>query len=128
MVWGVCRRVLVVDHDAEDAFQISFLVLARKASSIKPERLAGWLHGVARKAALYVKRTDIRRMKRIKVVAEMPETEAKEPAPDLWSDERPLLDEELARLPAKYREVICLCYLEEKTQKEAAHQLGLKQA
>jgi RNA polymerase sigma factor (sigma-70 family) len=123
LVWGVCRRLLS-HHDAEDAFQAAFLVLFRKGASIRPrEMLANWLYGVAHQTALHARRTAARRRAREKQVAAMPE--AAVVAPDLWDDLRPQLDQELSRLPAKYRVVIVLCDLEGQTRKEAARQLGL---
>jgi RNA polymerase sigma factor (sigma-70 family) len=121
MVWGVCHRLL--NHqDAEDAFQVTFLVLFRKAASIRPRRMVGsWLHGVAHQAALHARRTAARRGAREKQVKEMPEPAV---AGDLWDDLRPLLDEELSRLPDKYRAVLVLCDLEGNTRQEAARQLG----
>lgn len=122
MVWGVCHRLLN-HHDAEDAFQASFLVLFRKAASIKPRvMVANWLYGVAHQAALHARRTVNRRMAREKQVTEMPEPAAAEQ--DLWDDLRPLLDQELSRLPDKYRAVLVLCDLEGKTRTEAARQLA----
>jgi RNA polymerase sigma factor (sigma-70 family) len=119
-VWGVCRRLLG-HHDAEDAFQATFLVLVRKASSIASrEQLANWLYGVARQTALKARATAARRKEREKQVAEMPEPAAAER--DLGDD---WLDHELSRLPDKYRVVIVLCDLGGKTRKEAARQLGL---
>ncbi|HJT78643.1 MAG TPA: sigma-70 family RNA polymerase sigma factor [Gemmataceae bacterium] len=123
MVWGVCRRLLN-HHDAEDAFQAAFLVLFRKASSIRPrERVANWLYGVAHRTALQARRTAARRKVREKQVTELPEPAAAEQ--DLRRDLQPLLDQELSHLPDAYREVIVLCGLEGKTRKEAARQLGL---
>ncbi len=123
MVWGVCRRLLN-HHDAEDAFQATFLVLARKAASILPrERVANWLYGVAHQTALQARRTAARRRTREKQVTEMPEPAVKEQDP--WRDLRPLLDQELSRLPAAYREVMVLSDLEGKARKEVARQLGL---
>ena len=122
MVWGVCRR-LVGHHDAEDAFQAAFLVLARKAASIRPrEMAANWLYGVARQAALQARRALARRRARERQVTEMPEPEAspRDPCADLQS----LLDLELGGLSDKYRVVIVLCDLEGKSRKEAARQLG----
>ena len=123
MVWGVCRRVLRNHHDAEDAFQATFLVLVRKAASIASrELLANWLYGVAHQTALKARATAAKRKGRERQVTEMPEPAVTEQ--DLWRDLQPLLDEELSRLPDKYRVVIVLCDLEGKTRKEAARQLG----
>src|SRR5215831_15632506 len=123
MVWGVCRRVLPDFHDAEDAFQATFLVFVRKAVSIASrELLANWLYGVAHQTALKARATAARRKGRERQVTQMPEPAAAEQ--DLWRDLQPLLDEELSRLPDKYRAVIVLCDLEGKTRKEAARQLG----
>jgi RNA polymerase sigma factor (sigma-70 family) len=123
MVWGICRRLLN-DHDAEDAFQATFLVLVRKAASVVPrERVANWLYGVARQAALQARRAAARRGARERQVTEMPEPAVAEQ--DLWRDLRPLLDQELGRLPDAYREVVVLSDLEGKTRKEVARQLGL---
>jgi RNA polymerase sigma factor (sigma-70 family) len=124
MVLGVCRRVLRHHHDAEDAFQATFLVLARKAGSVLPRDLvANWLYGVAYRTALKARTVLARRRERERQVAEMPEPEAA--APDGGGrDWQPLLDQELRRLPDKYRVPVVLCDLEGKTGKEAAHQLG----
>jgi RNA polymerase sigma factor (sigma-70 family) len=122
MVWGVCRRLLP-HHDAEDAFQATFLVLVRKAASIMPrEMVANWLYGVAHQTALHSRRTAARRRTRERQVTQMPEPAVAEH--DLWHDLQHLLDQELARLPDKYRVAIVLCDLEGKTRKEAARQLG----
>ncbi len=123
MVWGVCRRVLRNYHDAEDAFQATFLVLVRKAASIASRALVGnWLYGVAHQTALKARATTAKRRTRERQVTAMPEPAVVEQ--DLWRDLQPLLDEELSRLPDKYRAVIVLCDLEGKTRKEAARQLG----
>jgi RNA polymerase sigma factor (sigma-70 family) len=122
MVFGVCRRVLRNTHDAEDAFQATFLVLARKASSIRSrELLAHWLYGVAYQTALKARMLSVKRQARERPMNEMPEPEAArtESAPD-W---QPVLDQELTALPAKYRVPIVLCDLQGKTRREAAHQL-----
>src|SRR5271166_659097 len=124
MVWGVCRRVLRNSHDAEDAFQATFLVLVRKAASIASrELLANWLYGVAHQTAMKARATAAKRMARERQVTEMPEPEAV--PQDLWHDLQPLLDQELSRLPDKYRIAIVLCDLEGKTRKATARQLGL---
>jgi RNA polymerase sigma factor (sigma-70 family) len=123
MVWGVCRRVLPNHHDAEDAFQATFLVLVRKAASVVPrEMIANWLYGVAHQTARKARATAARRRGRERQVANMPEPAAAEQS--LWRDLQPLLDDELSRLPDKYRAVLVLCDLGGKTRKEAARQLG----
>src|SRR5437867_233685 len=122
MVWGVCRRILRHHHDAEDAFQATFLVLVRKAASVLPRGLlANWLYGVARQTALKARATVATREGRERQMTTMPEPAGREQ--DLWCDLQPLLDEELSRLPDKYRAVLVLCDLEGKTRKEAARQL-----
>jgi RNA polymerase sigma-70 factor (ECF subfamily) len=126
MVFGVCRRLLHNHHDAEDAFQATFLVLARKASSVRPrERVANWLHGVALRTAMKAKVMTAKRWGREKQVTEMPEPEAVRQ--DQWRDLQPLLDQELNGLPESYRLPILLCDLEGKTIKDAARQLGWPQ-
>ncbi|HEX5272859.1 MAG TPA: sigma-70 family RNA polymerase sigma factor [Gemmataceae bacterium] len=123
MVLGVCRRVLAHAHDAEDAFQATFLVLARRAGSVVPrERVGNWLYGVAYRTALKAKSAAARRRARERQVADMPEPAA--PEGDVWPDLRSLLDRELERLPEKYRTPVVLCDLEGSTHKEAARQLG----
>ncbi|HEV2946823.1 MAG TPA: RNA polymerase sigma factor, partial [Gemmataceae bacterium] len=124
MVWGVCRRMLRDYQDAEDAFQATFLILVRKASSIRPpEMVANWLYGVSHLTALRARANTARRRGREREVTAMPEP-AHEPR-ELWDDLRPLLDQELSRLPDKYRAVIVLCDLEGKTRKEAARHFRL---
>src|SRR6516225_5251091 len=124
MVWGVYRRLLGNHHDAEDAFQATFLVLVRKAASIaSPKLLANWLYGVAHQTALNARATAAKRRARERQVTEMPEPAAT--VPDLWNDVQPLLDQELSRLPDKYRVAIVLCDLEAKSRKDAARQLGV---
>lgn len=123
MVWGVCRRVLSYHHDAEDAFQATFLALVRKAGSIASrELLANWLYGVAHRTALKARATSAKRKGRERQVTEMPELAVTRHDP--WRDLHPLLDEELSRLPDQYRGVIVLCDLEGKTRKEVAVELG----
>ncbi len=124
MVWGVCRRILQDLHDAEDAFQATFLVLVRRAASINPRELVGnWLYGVAHQTALKARATRARRRTREHQGADMPEPAGA--GEQLWNDLQPLLDQELSRLPEKYRAAIVLCDLGGKTRKEAARQLGV---
>jgi RNA polymerase sigma factor (sigma-70 family) len=123
MVWGVCRRILGNRHDAEDAFQATFLVLVRRAASVSPrEMVANWLYGVAQNTALKARQTAAKRKGRERQVRDMPEATVTEP--DRWRDLQPILDQELGRLPDKHRVVVVLCDLEGKTRKEAARQLG----
>jgi RNA polymerase sigma factor (sigma-70 family) len=124
MVWGVCRRVLNDHHDVEDAFQATFLVLVRKAASIASrELLANWLYGVARQTALRMRARAKRRRECERQVTDVLEPVVAER--DLWHDLQPVLDEELGRLPQKYRSVIVLCDLEGRTRREAARHLGV---
>jgi RNA polymerase sigma factor (sigma-70 family) len=124
MVWGVCRRVVLNHHDAEDAFQAAFLVLVRKAATVLPrERVANWLYGVAYQTARKARENAARRGRRERQVADMPEPVVTDA--DAGRDLRPLLDEELHRLPEKYRAAIVLCDLEGKTRKAAALQMGV---
>jgi RNA polymerase sigma factor (sigma-70 family) len=122
MVWGVCRRVLQNHQDVEDAFQATFLVLVRKASSIVPrDMIANWLYGVAHQTALKARATAAKRHEREKQVTAMPEPAFEQQ--ELWDDLRAILDQELSRLPDKYRAVLVLCDLEGKTRKEASGHL-----
>src|SRR5581483_10812755 len=124
MVWGVCRRILGNPHDAEDAFQATFLVLVRRASAIVPRDMVGnWLYGVAHQTALKAKATLAKRRTREKQVSALPEIEVE---PQHFQQElRAVLDQELSRLPDKYRVAIVLCDLEGKTRTEAARQLAV---
>lgn len=123
MVLGVCRRVLRHEQDAEDAFQATFLTLARKAGSIgKSEALAGWLYQVAYRIALRAKAGTSRRNAREQLVGEalanMPDRVVSR------SDLGEVLDEEVNRLPRRYRTPFVLCYFQGLTNVEAAQQLG----
>jgi RNA polymerase sigma factor (sigma-70 family) len=123
MVWGVCRRILRDEHDAEDAFQATFLVLVRKGASIASrELLANWLHGVAAQTARKARAMTARRRAREQPVLELPEPAV--PARDGQGDLRDLLDQALRHLPEKYRVPILLCDLQGKTRQEAAQELG----
>jgi RNA polymerase sigma factor (sigma-70 family) len=126
MVLAVCRRVARNHHDAEDAFQATFLVLARKASSIRPRGLvANWLHGVAYRTALKARTMTLKRQVREKQVTELPEPEITQQ--NQSHDLLALIDQELNGLPENYRLPILLCDLEGKTIKEATQQLGWPQ-
>jgi RNA polymerase sigma factor (sigma-70 family) len=123
LVLGVCRRVLQDQHDAEDAFQATFLVLARKAASLDRQRsLGNWLYAVAYRTALKAKINGARRRVHERQVVDMPALPS--PESSRWEELRPVLDEELSRLPEKYRAPLVLCYLEGKTHLQAARDLG----
>jgi RNA polymerase sigma factor (sigma-70 family) len=123
MVLRVCRRVLASEQDAEDAFQGTFLVLVRKAGSIaRPELLANWLYGVAYRVAAKVRsRSVLRRACELRAASLTPAACQPE---EFWPELARVLDEEMSGLPEKYRAPLVLCYLEGKTNLEAARQLG----
>jgi RNA polymerase sigma factor (sigma-70 family) len=122
MVLGVCRRLLRNEADAEDAFQATFLVLVRKAASIRPRGMVGnWLHGVAHSTALKTRAMSTKRLAKEREAAARPKPEA---ATETWERLHALLDQELKCLPDKYRAPIVLCDLEGKSIKEAAGHLG----
>ena len=122
MVWGLCVRLLGQTPEAEDAFQATFLVLVRKAASLHgPQSLSPWLYGVAYRTALKLRGQRAQRAAREaplmeQIVEERPES--------IWSDLRPILDEEINRLPTKYRLPVLLCYLQGLSSEEAAQRLG----
>src|SRR5205807_662889 len=121
MVFAVCRRVLHNVHDAEDAFQATFLVLVRRASGLRsPARLGNWLYGVAYRTALHARAAALRRQAKEAAVITPTRT-----TDDPWGDLRTVLDEELQRLPEKYRAVLTLCDLEGRTREEVAREFGL---
>jgi RNA polymerase sigma factor (sigma-70 family) len=123
MVLGVCRRVLGDAHDAEDAFQAAFLVLARKAASIgRPDALGNWLYGVAYRTALGARARASRRRARERELAEEPAVDT--PRDVAWGELRAALDAEVARLPHRYRSAFVLCCLEGRTNEETARLLG----
>lgn len=124
MVMGVCRRILRNHHDAEDAFQATFLVLARKAASVVPRRLlANWLYGVACRTAMKANSSACRRRLRERQVSDMPEPQTADH--QLWSELETLIDRELSRLADKYRAPVVLVDLQGKTRKEAARTLHI---
>jgi RNA polymerase sigma factor (sigma-70 family) len=123
MVLAVCRRVTGRAHDADDAFQAAFMVLARRAAHLtKPELLANWLYGVAYRTALEARTA--RRRAEEHAVPHAPEPAAPQ-QPDDTADLRRAIDEELARLPDKYRAAVVLCELEGASRAAAARQLGI---
>jgi RNA polymerase sigma factor (sigma-70 family) len=123
LVLGVCRRVLRQGPDAEDAFQATFLVLARKAGSIRqPERLGNWLYGVALRVARKARAQAARRHARQQQVTEMPTCRRDREAD--WEEVRQVLDDEVQRLPEKFRAPLVLCYFQGLTREEAAARLG----
>jgi RNA polymerase sigma factor (sigma-70 family) len=150
LVAGVCRRVLGREQDVEDAFQATFLVLLRKAPSLsRPNLLGGWLYGVAYRIAGKLRSANVRRRAREAPIADLPPLEAIDepswytsarhrtgevamvdlPAPDAsdevgWRDLQPVFDDELRRLPDRYRMPLVLFYLEGKTAGEVAAALG----
>jgi RNA polymerase sigma factor (sigma-70 family) len=123
-VQGVCRRMLPAAHDAEDAFQATFLVLARRAASIKRrEQLGSWLYGVAVRTAKEARRRAARQREIERQMMNVSRFES-EP-PEDRNDLVLLLDEELYRLPERYRAALVACELEGKSRREAAGQLGI---
>jgi RNA polymerase sigma factor (sigma-70 family) len=123
MVLNVCRSVLRHEQDAEDAYQATFLVLARKAGSIRhPEAVAGWLYEVAYRVAVQAQADAARRRD---LERRAPPLADADPTLDMTlRDLRRVLHEELRRLPDKYRLPLVLCYLEGRSHEEAANQLG----
>jgi RNA polymerase sigma factor (sigma-70 family) len=123
MVLGVCRRLLGDSHDADDAFQATFLVLVRKAGQIRDcGRLGPWLYGVATRVATKARAREVKRRGRLKAVP------ADIPAPSDREREslefRSILDFELGKISPKLREILVLCLLEGRTAEEASRQLG----
>ncbi len=123
MVWGICRRVLRDVHEAEDAFQATFLILVRKAGSVRVDGSLGrWLYGVAHRVARRARTRAVRR--------EAPMTKSNSSAPadpaheSELEDLRNILDQELNRLPPKYRCPVELCHLQGLTYNEAAQRLN----
>lgn len=123
MVWGVCRRVLNDPNDVADAFQATFLVLVRKARTLKVgDSLGGWLFGVSRRIAVRLRAAGARR-----ITADDVALDSMESRRDVAADRaelRELVDAEIRRLPDPYRSVLVLCDLEGLTHEQAAHQLG----
>jgi len=123
LVYGVCRRLLADAGAAEDCFQATFLVLARRAPSLDGRRpLANWLHAVAYRTSVKARQSAARRRAHQLQLLSLATVPAPEEKP--WIELRPLLDEELNRLPEKYRAPLVLCFLEGKSHQQAARELG----
>ena len=123
LVLGVCQRILGNASDAEDAFQATFLVLVRKGATLRqPENLASWLYGVAHRTARNLKAKAALRSKRESEASEMPRPS--ELSDMTYRELAAILDEEISKLPPKYKLPLLLCYLEGKTNAQAASQLG----
>jgi RNA polymerase sigma factor (sigma-70 family) len=126
MVLRVCRQVLHHQQDAEDAFQATFLVLARKAASLRKGKVVGsWLRSVAYRIALQARRNALRRQAREARASARPPAS---PSTDVaWREVQLILNEEIERLPDKYQTPFVLCCLEGHSRSEAARQLDLKE-
>jgi RNA polymerase sigma factor (sigma-70 family) len=126
MVLSVCRHVLGHEQDAEDAFQATFLVLACKAASIRRgEALINWLHGVAFRMAMNMKRNAARRREQ---EARLEPSTGLNPSGEVaWREVQAILEEEIHRLPQKYRAPFLLCCIQTLPRAEAARQLGVKE-
>ncbi|HEY1861477.1 MAG TPA: RNA polymerase sigma factor, partial [Gemmataceae bacterium] len=124
MVWSLCRRILPDFHEAEDAFQAAMLVLARKAGSIHKKRSpASWLYKVAYRIALRARADSSRRVQCEQRARPWPSCEFTSEPDNGFAELRPLIDEGLNDLPEKYRAPVVLCYLQNKTNEEAARLL-----
>jgi RNA polymerase sigma factor (sigma-70 family) len=124
MVLAVCRRVSGNHHLAEDSFQAAFLVLARRASDVRPELVRGWLYGVAVRSAREARTVSARRLARETPVPAVPDR-ADEPADQPDADALRILDEEIANLPEHLRAALLLCELEGVSRKRASQRLGI---
>jgi RNA polymerase sigma factor (sigma-70 family) len=125
MVLSVCRRTLANEQDREDVFQATFLLLVRKAGSIRRrESVGSWLHGVAHRLAVRCHHQEERRRLHERQAGRERAVSAQ--TPQAWEELRTLLDEAIAELPEKYRSALVLCYLEDHTHEEAARRLGCR--
>jgi RNA polymerase sigma factor (sigma-70 family) len=122
MVMGVCRRMLADQTDVDDAFQATFLVLVRRARQLGPgDAIGPWLYGVAARVAMRARSEAVRRKRVEPIGGEIPAADRQDPAAE--RELALVIDQELGRLPSKYRSPIVLCYLEGQTHEEAARQL-----
>ena len=126
VVFQVCWRILRNSHDAQDAFQATFLVLARKAATIYPqEALPSWLHGVARRVALKTRTARFRHKRVEQSLQDSPMDSRFDPLAELLSGEQcDIVDDEVRHLSEVYRLPVILCCLEGRSLEEAARQLG----
>jgi RNA polymerase sigma factor (sigma-70 family) len=116
MVLSVCRRVLDNQHDVEDAFQATFLILVKKASSIRDRDMLGtWLHGVARRVAVRARANSRRRQPHERIGVESLEVRDNSKVPAESNEIRAVVDDELERLPYRYRAALLLCDMEGQT-------------
>jgi RNA polymerase sigma factor (sigma-70 family) len=123
MVWGVCRRIAGNTHDADDAFQATFLLLVRRAASLEsPELVGNWLYGVAFRTALKARATRFRRQRYEGTLEDAPEPSIVQESHEDW---KPPLDQALNQLPELYRVPVVLCELEGRSRAEVARQLRL---
>ncbi len=124
LVMGVCRRVLRNDADAEDAFQATFLVLARRAALVAwRSSVANWLHGTALRLARKLLVANSRRQARERRAAAKVKEASAQVATE-WQELCNLLDGQMRRLPGAERSALLACYFEGRTQDEAARELG----
>jgi RNA polymerase sigma factor (sigma-70 family) len=123
MVLAVCQRLLGDAHAAEDAFQATFMVLVRRAASFRGDKpLGSWLHAVARRIALRARAQAALRRDKERRLSNMPRSESLDDV--TWQELRSVLDDEIARLPEKFRAPIVMCYLEGRSYQQAAQELG----
>src|SRR5262249_15482009 len=124
MVFALCKNALGNFHDAQDAFQSTFLILATKAGSIRQQAsVASWLHGVALRVTSHARLDVARRQLREHRVAETTTSDVQPASPEDPHDSE-MLHEEIQRLPRNYREAVLLCYFEGMTLEMAARHLG----
>ncbi|GEM_PF-2133536 len=126
MIMGVCRRILPNSHDAEDVFQSTFIVLTHKAASLSHHRsIRSWLYRVTVNAALKAKASAARRAQYHEPLEEEMHESVDQNLDHAWAEIRPVIDEEINRLPEKLRVPVVLCYFVGKTYEEAGCELGL---
>jgi RNA polymerase sigma factor (sigma-70 family) len=123
MVWGVCRSTVGHAQDAEDAFQATFLALARKAGSLSgSESVGGWLYRVAFRIAVHARAANARRSSRERSVDNLPDVASVTSGPEDWYA---VLHQEIAGLPDVYQQALVLCELEGVSRREGAQRLGV---